>query len=326
MLQPYRLRQNTGMAAIVALSMVAGSIAASAQNAPQSGYDPNQPRPYDDNGDKSAASTDNQGQQGYNQDQPDYNRDQQNYRQQQQAYDRAQQTYGQDQQSYNSDQQGYNNNEQTHNRDQQGYNRDQYQYQQGYNADQPGQMPEPGPPADYREGQIPPPPPGYAPPRDYSAQLDIDARYAADAQRWAAKYCTKSHGDIAAGAVIGGVLGAILGGATGGRNSGDSAAVGAVLGAGAGAVVASSQNNETSPGCPPGYVARNGAPEYSYSYPGYAYAAPGWYRPWVFIGGGWAYQPYPYHTYYYHSYKEPYRGYDRGNHEGYRRRPEEYRH
>ena len=323
MLQPYRLRQNTGMAAIVALSMVAGSIAANAQNAPQPGYDPNQPRPYDYNGDQSPTPTDNQDQQGYNQDRQNYNRDQQDYKQQRQAYDRAQQIYGQDQQSYNSDQQTYNNDQQTYNRDQQTYNRDQYQDQQGYDANQSAQMPEPGPPAGYREGQMPPPPPGYAPPRDYSAQVSIDARYAADAQRWAAQYCTKSHGDIAAGAVIGGVLGAILGGATGGSHSGDSAAVGAVLGAGAGAVVASSQNNETSPGCPPGYVMRNGAPGYSYSYPGYAYAAPGWYRPWVFIGGGWVYQPYPYHTYYYHSYRGPYRGYDRGYHDGYRRGPEE---
>jgi hypothetical protein len=32
------------------------------------------------------------------------------------------------------------------------------------------------------------------------------------------------------------------------------------------------------------------------------YAAPGWYRPWVWAGGRWAYRPYPYHRYYYRHY------------------------
>jgi len=91
-----------------------------------------------------------------------------------------------------------------------------------------------------------------------------------------------------------------------------------VVGAGTGAAIASSENNATSPGCPPGYVVRAGAPAYPYTYPGYAYAAPGWYQPWVFVGGVWAYRPYPYHAWYYHTYRGPYHGgYYRG-HPGYR--------
>jgi len=137
------------------------------------------------------------------------------------------------------------------------------------------------------------------------------------------QYCVKSHGNVAAGAVIGGVLGAIVGGAAGGRRGGGSAAFGAVVGAGTGAAIASSENNATSPGCPPGFVVRAGSPAYPYTYPGYAYAAPGWYQPWVFIGGAWIFRPYPYHSWYYHTYRGPYRGYHGGR--GYRGGRDEHR-
>lgn len=178
---------------------------------------------------------------------------------------------------------------------------------QGYDAGPPPPPPpsEPPPPPGYDPGQAPPPPPGYVPPRDYAAEAAADARYAADAQRWAMDNCVKSHGDVAAGAVIGGVVGAIVGGAAGGRHSGNSAAFGAIVGAGTGAAVASAQNNATSPGCPPGYVVRAGSPPYPYTYSGYYYAAPGWYHPWVLVGGAWVYRPYPYHSWYWHTYRGP---------------------
>lgn len=78
------------------------------------------------------------------------------------------------------------------------------------------------------------------------------------------------------------------------------------------AVIASNVgSNETSPGCPPGYVLRDGAAPL-YVAPAYAYAAPGWYNPWVFYGGAWVFRPYPYHAYYYHAYyRGGYRGYHR---------------
>jgi hypothetical protein len=117
----------------------------------------------------------------------------------------------------------------------------------------------------------------------------------------------KSHGDVAAGAVIGGILGAIVGGSLAGRHDGGGAVVaGAALGAAGGAAVAASTgSNETSPGCPPGYVVRHNAPTYAYSYPDYYYAAPGWYRPWIYTGGAWIYRPYPYHDWYWHRYRGP---------------------
>jgi hypothetical protein len=117
------------------------------------------------------------------------------------------------------------------------------------------------------------------------------------------------------------VLGAIVGGAFGGRHAGGAAAFGAVAGAGTGAAIAASQNNATSPGCPPGYVVRGGAPAYPYTYPGYYYAAPGWYQPWVFVGGTWAYRPYPYHSWYYHTYRGGPGGYYHGGYHGGYRHP-----
>ena len=165
-------------------------------------------------------------------------------------------------------------------------------------------MPEPTPPSDYDGTRPPPPPPGYN--GNYADQNAVaDDRYAADAERWARSNCVKSQGDTAGGALLGGIIGAIIGSSVAGRHDrGAGAFAGAAVGAVGGAAIASgSGGNETSPGCPPGYVARRGAVAYSYGGPGYAYAAPGWYRPWVFIGGAWSYRPYPYHDWYYRTYR-----------------------
>ena len=194
----------------------------------------------------------------------------------------------------------------------------------GYNTGAPGQpgpqggdyrnpvqgnMPEPSAPPGYAPGQMPPPPPGYAPTGDPSALNAADARYAADAQRWASANCVKAHGDAGAGAVVGGIFGAIIGGALGGRHAGGAVVAGAAVGAVGGAAVASAGSNETSPGCPPGYVVRGQATGYYYNGPAYYYAAPAWYQPWVFMGGAWLYRPYPYHDWYWRTYRGPaYRG------------------
>jgi len=90
----------------------------------------------------------------------------------------------------------------------------------------------------------------------------------------------------------------------GGR--GGAVVAGTVIGAVGGAAVASGPSGETSPGCPPGYVVRRDAPPYAYPTPGYYYAAPGWYAPWVFVDGYWVFRPYPYHDYYWHTYRGPY--------------------
>jgi hypothetical protein len=173
------------------------------------------------------------------------------------------------------------------------------------------------PPPGYDDSQPPPPPPGYdgsappPPPPGYSAdespqQQAQDQRYARYAQRWEQENCVQSHGNVAAGAIIGGVLGAVIGSAVGGRgNHGAGAFAGAAIGGTSGAVIASSsRGNETSPGCPPGYVVRDGAPDFYYAgYGGpYLYAAPGWYRPWVLYGDQWVFRPYPYHGFYYRHY------------------------
>jgi len=168
---------------------------------------------------------------------------------------------------------------------------------------------EPPAPAGYAAGQTPPPPPGYAPTGDPRAISAADARYANEAQGWARNNCVKAHGDAGAGAVIGGILGAIIGGGLGGRHGGGAFA-GAAVGAVGGAAVASSAgSNETSPGCPPGYVVRGQASGYYYNNPGYYYAAPAWYQPWIFMNGAWLYRPYPYHDWYWRTYRGPaYRG------------------
>jgi len=170
--------------------------------------------------------------------------------------------------------------------------------------------PEPAAPQGYDGRTLPPPPADYVPPANSAEQQAADQRYAAEAQRWAAENCVKSHGNVGEGALVGGILGAIIGGGLGGRHNGGGAmAAGAALGAVGGAAVASSSGGETSPGCPPGYSLRSGAPAYSYGYSDYYYAAPDWYRPWVFEGGIWAYRPYPYHDWYYRTYRGPSRGY-----------------
>ena len=152
---------------------------------------------------------------------------------------------------------------------------------------------------------MPPPPPGYQAGPDAAQQASQDQQYAAYAQQWAQAYCVKAHADTGTGAVIGGAIGALLGSGIAGRHD---RAGGAILGAGVGALggaaVASGTNsNATSPGCPPGFVVRGGAPAFAYGGPNYYYAAPGWYHPWVFYGGVWTYRPYPYHAWYYRHYR-----------------------
>lgn len=177
--------------------------------------------------------------------------------------------------------------------------------------------PPPPPPPGYDGSQLPPPPPGYQPGPEDAQQRARDQQYAAYAQQWSQANCVKAHGDAGAGAVIGGIAGALFGSAVGGRgNHGTGALAGAAVGAVGGAAIAgSSGSNATSPGCPPGYVVRGGAPAFAYNYgpDPYLYAAPDWYRPWIFYDGAWVYRPYPYHVWYYGHY---YGGY---GHYGYRR-------
>ena len=166
--------------------------------------------------------------------------------------------------------------------------------------------PEPAAPQGYDGRALPPPPADYIPPMDAVAQQEADRRYAEDAERWAANNCVKSKPNIGGGALIGGILGAIIGSGLGGRHNGGGAmAAGAAIGAIGGAAVASKSTGDTSPGCPEGYVVRQGAPIYVYAQPNYAYAAPEWYRPWVFVDGYWVYRPYPYHEWYYRTYRGP---------------------
>ncbi|MDE2302086.1 MAG: hypothetical protein KGK11_05955 [Sphingomonadales bacterium] len=190
----------------------------------------------------------------------------------------------------------------------------------GYNGGPPpGDVP---PPVGYDGTRMPPPPPGYQQGPDWRDQQAADQRYAWQAEQWAHEFCVKAHGNTAAGAVIGGVLGMIVGGGIAGPGSrGFGSFAGGALGAGAGAAIASNSNSDaTSPGCPPGFVVRGGA-RWGYAPPGYYYAAPGWYRPWVFIDGNWIYRPYPYHSWYWHHYHDwdgrGYYGHDRGWHRRY---------
>ncbi|HWF78408.1 MAG TPA: hypothetical protein VN694_14680 [Caulobacteraceae bacterium] len=209
-----------------------------------------------------------------------------------------------------------------------GYDQDQqpppdyngYNQQPGYNGY--NQAPPPGfdayanqAPAGYDPSQPPPPPPGYQGAPLSEAQQRADAAYATAAQQWAAQNCVKSGGNVAAGAVIGGIFGALIGaGVSGYGHTGAGTAIGAAIGGTAGAAIASGQQGATSPGCPPGYVLRGGAPGFYYSgYAGpYMYAAPSWYQPWIWYGGEWLYRPYPYHTWYYGHYG---RYYGRGGHD-----------
>jgi hypothetical protein len=181
------------------------------------------------------------------------------------------------------------------------------------NQYQPG---EPQAPAGYDGRDLPPPPAGYAPPDNREWQRAADARYAAEAQRWSRDNCVKSRGDAGTGAVVGGILGAIIGSGLSGRHDhGTGVVAGAAIGAVGGAAIGSASGGDTSPGCPPGYVVRRGASSYSYAPSGYYYAAPDWYRPWVFVDGIWVYRPYPYHDWYYRNYRGPRGGYDRGGYD-----------
>lgn len=176
------------------------------------------------------------------------------------------------------------------------------------------------PPPGYDGSQPPPPPPGYLADQADEAQRDQDQRYEAYAEDWSARNCIKARSNATAGAVIGGLFGALLGSSVAGRHDrGAGAFIGGVAGAAGGAVVGDSTRDNTSPGCPPGYVVRNDAPTFvygGYDAP-YYYAAPGWYRPWVFYDGRWSYRPYPYRAWYYRhrGYGRPYPyrgGYGRG--------------
>jgi len=184
-----------------------------------------------------------------------------------------------------------------------------------YGGPDQGDMP---PPPGYDGTRPPPPPPGYEQSEAYAAQQQADERYAYEAGQWSRRYCVKAHGNVGAGAVVGGIFGAIMGGGLAGRGDrGVGTFAGAAIGAAGGAAIAgSSDSNATSPGCPPGYVVRGGAPVYAYGAPGYYYAAPAWYRPWVFIGGAWVYRPYPYHDFYYRRYHGDWHGGDRGGWHG----------
>jgi len=176
-------------------------------------------------------------------------------------------------------------------------------YSQGYDPNQYGGAPPPPPPPGYNGDQPPPPPPGYNPSQDSAAQQAQDAQFAAQAQAWAQANCVKAHGNAGEGALLGGLFGAVIGSGLAGRGShGEGALAGAAVGAAGGAVIASNTgSNATSPGCPPGYVLRDGAAPLYYG-PAFAYAAPGWYHPWVYYGGAWVFRPYPYHVYYYRHY------------------------
>ena len=180
-----------------------------------------------------------------------------------------------------------------------------------------------GPPPGYDGTRPPPPPRGYNPAAIDRAQAERDARYAADAEAWARDNCVKARSNATAGAVIGGIFGALVGNGLSSRHDGGFGTLaGAAVGAVGGAAIGGSTANETSPGCPPGFVVRSGAAPYSYDtvyFSNYYYAAPGWYRPWVYVGDRWTYRPYPYHDYYYRAYR-PYHPYGWGD-RGYYGRP-----
>ena len=187
----------------------------------------------------------------------------------------------------------------------QGYDQGQSQgYDQG---PPPGDNQGPPPGYDPNNPNNPPPPPQGYNGADQSAQARAqDQAYAANAQQWMAANCIQKQNNSAAGAVVGGVLGAVLGSAIGGRgNHFAGAVVGGTVGAVAGGAIGSSSSG---PGCPSGYVVREGAPAF-YAPAGVVYAAPGWYNPWVWAGGAWVYRPYPYHRYYYGRYYGPRRYY-----------------
>jgi len=201
---------------------------------------------------------------------------------------------------------------------QQGYQDPPPPPEQGYDGqgyDEQDDAPPPG----YDGSELPPPPPGYVADQADAVQGDQDRRYQAYAEDWSARNCIKARSNSTAGAVIGGVFGALLGSSIAGRHDrGAGAFIGGVAGAAGGAAIGDQSRYDTSPGCPPGFVVRNDAPAFyydGYDAP-YYYAAPRWYRPWVYVGGRWDYRPYPYHAWYYRhrGYARPYhyRAYGRG--------------
>lgn len=179
-------------------------------------------------------------------------------------------------------------------------------------------------PRDYDGTRPPPPPPGWRDDGNRSTYLADDDRYADSAERWAQTNCVKSQNNAAVGAVVGGLIGALVGnGVSSRRDRTGGTIAGAAVGAVGGAAVGGASSNNTSPGCPPGYVVRGGAAGFNYAYaPGIAYAAPAWYRPWVFYGNRWVYRPYPYARWYGRYYARPY-GWRRGPYgrPGWRRGP-----
>jgi hypothetical protein len=213
-----------------------------------------------------------------------------------------------------------------------GYDQPPYGYDQrqsGYGQPPPGYSQPPSgygqPQAGYDASGMPPPgqyvpPPGGGPePSSYDpAAQQYDQDYSAAYQQWASRYCVDQRNqNTAAGAIIGGALGALLGaGVAGHHNQGVGALAGGALGATTGAVIGS--NSGGGGACPPNYVVAPGAPAFYYSGPAYgpAVAAPGWYHPWVYTSGRWAYRPY--RSWYWTrrgygspGYREPYRGYYR---------------
>lgn len=169
------------------------------------------------------------------------------------------------------------------------------------------------PPPDYDGTRPPPPPRGWSEDGDQRAYQVEDDRYAYGAERWAQDNCVRSQNNAGVGAVVGGLIGALVGNAASGRRDRTGGTLaGAAVGAAGGAIVGGASSNQTSPGCPPGYVVRGGAANFAYAGgPGFVYAAPAWYRPWVFVGNRWTYRPYPYHRFYARHYWRP-RAYRRG--------------
>lgn len=175
------------------------------------------------------------------------------------------------------------------------------------------------PPAGYDGTRPPPPPRGWRDDGQSSAYEAEDDRYAYATERWAQDNCVKSRSNAVTGAVVGGLIGALVGnGLSGRRDRTGGTIAGGALGAVGGAAIGGQSAGQTSPGCPPGYVVRGGAANFAYAGgPGFAYAAPAWYRPWVFVGSRWVYRPYPYHRFY-SRYYGPRRFYGRP---GWRRGP-----
>lgn len=168
------------------------------------------------------------------------------------------------------------------------------------------------PPPGYDGTQAPPPPRGWRDDGDDRGYREEDDRFAYGAERWAQENCVRAQNNAGVGAVVGGLIGALVGNAASRpRDRTGGTLAGAAVGAAGGAIVGGASSNATSPGCPPGFVVRRGAAGFAYGGPDFVYAAPAWYRPWVFVGSRWVYRPYPYHRFYARHYWRP-RAYRRG--------------